>query len=235
MRENGAKAGFFERFSGGVTDSRGIVYVLVLVLSVLCLISAVRTDTQSGFVSYLPAATNAGAGEAIAASEFTEPARAEVFIENVSFDQCEAVRDELNGLDGVFAAELDDSEYDYGRAVIHVTLTDPSAVKAVGEAVERYDGYVVTDGGSGWGLAGHGFDLSTLLLIAVACVVYCVALIFVSRAWGDMLVIFLTTAAAVAVNLGTNFVFGQLSRLTAVSCGIVQASLTLYYSAGVCR
>ena len=73
-----------------------------------------------------------------------------------------------------------------------------------------------------------GEEIPVVMLIAVGVVL--VMLLVTSHAWLEPLVILLTLAVSIIVNMGTNFIFPDVSFVTFAVCAILQLALSIDYA-----
>ncbi|MBQ8975756.1 MAG: MMPL family transporter, partial [Oscillospiraceae bacterium] len=222
---------------GFSADKRKLIYVIAVLLIVGAILTSVWTPATRALSSYMPNSTNAGRGADVLYSELDDLDRAQVLLENVSLSQCELMRDRLAELNGVYKAEFDENYYDHGRAVLQITFDSPdvkAALENVKNAVAQFDGGVASDIGSGWGF-GWGINISMIILYAAFAVILIIALVYASRAYRDVFVAFVITGFAVLLNYGTNFILGDISKITMLSAGVIQAVFTMYYTVMICH
>lgn len=235
---NNSKPRALKRAVGFAIDKRWLFYVLIIGMAALCLFSIFQIDINNSLVSYMPSDSNSGKGYEIMESEFTDLVTAQLLLDNVSLDQCEDIRTQLSELEGVYSVEFDEKSYEFGTGVFNITLdyeesAEAGAVlEAIKETVELFDGGISSSMDSGW---WWNIDFGIILLMVSAGILLIIALIYASRTYGDIIVMLVTVGLAVIINYGTNFFFGEISTITNLVAGIMQAALTMYYAALICR
>lgn len=235
LKFSGEKLRNANRIVGLAVDKRKWLYVLAAVLLVFCVFSAGWTGVGNSLVSYLPDSANARQGVDLMEVEFADLADAHVLLENVSKVQAENIAAELEQIHGVYSVQLDGFN-DRGLAELVVAFDQSDncrdALDAVKDAVSLYDGGVYSSLDAGW---DSSVDWSMVILMVSAGVLLALAALLVSRSYADILVMFISIGAAVLINYGTNFVFGDISSITNLSTGVLLSAMTMYYAALICR
>ncbi len=216
-------------------DKRKPVYILCIVLAALSLFFAWNTEITDSLVAYMPSYTNSGAGFDIMEEEFTDLATATVVLENVSFDQCELMHETLSNVEGVYSVDFNEKNYEDGVGAFAVTFAYEegeearASLEALKETVSLFDGGVSSSMDSGW---WWNVDFSLIFLLFASTVILIIALVYASRTYADVWVMLITVGFGVILNYGTSF---GMSKVTNLSCFILQAAITMYYTALVCR
>lgn len=225
----------FERIVSFCIGKKRVVYVICIMLAVLALFCTWNTNVNSSRVAYLPSGTSSGAGYEIMTSEFTDLASARVLLDNVSMKQCEYMQEALSEIDGVYAVDFDADSYEDGVGILDVTFaySEGSEAEASFEAVKAataaFDGGVSSDMDTGW---WWNIDFGVIFLAAAAVLIIIVALVYASRTYADIWVMLITLVLAVILNYGASF---GMSKVTALTAGLLHSVLTMYYTALICR
>ena len=68
-------------------------------------------------------------------------------------------------------------------------------------------------------------------LVMIVCVIVVLGMLLVtSRAWLEPLVIMIVLAVSIVINMGTNFIFPDISFVTFAVCAILQLALSIDYA-----
>ena len=151
---------------------------------------------------------------------FTTFGTARVMVPNVTPEAADALQQTIEGVDGVYSVEFDETESHYkdASALYSVTFdgtaTDAvsiQAVQGIREALTGQDYYIDTEVGQDMS-ADLADEMGTILVIAAVIIV--VVLTLTSRSYAEVPVLLLTFGAAAVLNMGTNFLCGTISFIS---------------------
>lgn len=108
-------------------------------------------------------------------------------------------------------------------------MTNPpwAAMEAIRELLAPYDFYI--DSSVGDSQADSLADEMGIIL-AVAAVIIVLVLLLTSRSYAEIPVLLLTFIAAALLNLGTNFIFGEISFVSNSVTVVLQLALAIDYA-----
>ena len=239
---------FWERMATFIVDKRNIFFLFFIAAGIFCLVASGWVRTNDDITAYLPGDTETRQGLTIMEDEFTTYATARVMVENLSLDRSLELADKLRAVEGVTSVEFYDPEdpagqlSDYYRntaALFNLTfdgeVTDPVSLEAkagVEKVLENYDYFLNTPVGTGT-VDRLGGEIAIVMVVAVFIIV--TVLLFTSKTYMEVPVLLLTFLAATLLNMGTNFLMGEISFVTNSVAVILQLALAIDYAIILCH
>lgn len=224
-----------------IVEKRVIFFVLFAAAFIYCGLSLGKVRTNSDITKYLPADTQTRRGLTVMEEEFTTFGTAEIMISNITYEEAVSLAKRLESIAGVDTITLDDTKEHYSNAAALLSISfagaaeDESvapAMREVRETVADYDAYVSTDIGSDY-MAKLAQEMVSVLLVAVAVIV--AVLLFTSKSYFEVVVFFLVFVTAAVLNMGTNYLLGEISSITNSIAIILQLALAIDYSIIFCH
>ena len=203
-----------------IVDRRKLILIVFIVLALISVYTSTLVVTNDSLEHFLPADTETRLGLDIMDREFVTYDTAQVVVRNISLDQARAIADELAGIENVKEVKFDDSSDHYKElsALFDVTFNgasdDPSSKTALNEIedlLSPYDLYVNTKVGNPLKVI---IDNEMVIVDIIAFVIIILVLLLTSRTYGEIPVLLLTFGAAALLNMGTNFLMGEISFVT---------------------
>ncbi|MCD8363615.1 MAG: MMPL family transporter [Lachnospiraceae bacterium] len=233
-----------------IVDRRNLLLAIFIAAAIGSVIMASHVNVIQELTDYLPEDTETRQGLDIMEEEFTTFGTAKVMIENVSLAEAQEIAaqiEEIKGVSSVDFYEEDDEEeqeitdgealrdYYYELAALLTinfeTEEDESLAQAaiadVREALADYDTwfYTTVDKDDSAELQG---EMKVILVIAVVIIV--AVLWFTSRTYMEIAIFMLVFAMAAILNMGTNFIFGNISFVTNAVAVVLQLALAIDYA-----
>ncbi len=239
--QKGENKNFLYRLAAFIVDKRSLfflVYILAIVFSVFSL-GWVRVNEST--TDYLAEDTETRIGIEIMAEEFFASGTGRVMVDNITKERAHKIAADLGRIEGVAMVTFagDESAYKGASALFDVTFTGETADEISIQAMEEirsylsdYDAYIDSD---------VGFDMNDMLasemlvIMAVASVIVLAVLLLTSQAYAEVLVLLLTFIAAAAINMGTNFIFGEISFVSNSVTVVLQLALAIDYAIIMCH
>mgnify|MGYP005903938277 CR=1 FL=1 len=245
---NEQKQTFWEKLATLIVDKRNIFFLFFIAASIFCVISSGWVVTNDDITAYLPDDTETRQGLDIMDREFITYATARIMVENVTLDQALELRKTLEAVKGVTSVEFYDPEdqdavlsdtYQDASALFNVTL-DGEATDAISEEamdgirqeLEGYDFYISSEVGAG---LADTLDKEIQIVMLVAVVIIVTVLLFTSKTYLEIPVLLLTFGEAALLNMGTNFLMGEISFVTNSVAVILQLALAIDYAIILCH
>ncbi len=242
MKQENDKPSFFVRLATIIVDKRNLIFFLYACALIFCLFSRSWVGVCNDITQYLPETTETRRGLTLMEEEFTTLATARVMVSHVTYDAASNLAGRIADIDGVSSADFgsadtpeDIAEHFKGAdALIDVTFSgeaqDELCLTALGEIrelLEPYDFYIDSDVGSSQAdsLAGE-----MQVILAVAALIIVLVLLFTSRSYAEVPVLLVTFIAAALLNLGTNFIFGEISFVSNSVTVVLQLALAIDYA-----
>ena len=224
-----------------IVDRRRLFFALFLALCVFCAFSRNWVQVNDTLTDYLADETETRRGLDLMEQEFTTYGSAQIMVQNVSYPQAQALCERLEAIEGVKSVAFDDSAEHYASAsaLFSVTFdgTDDDEISirslaAVKETLSAYDLYVDSQVGNPLkAIVNH--EMMVVDLIAVIIIV--LVLLFTSRTYAEIPVLLVTFGAAALLNMGTNFVMGEISFVTNAIAIVLQPALAIDYAIILCH
>ena len=152
-----AENGFMVKLATFIVDKRNLFFLITVILLVFSAFSRNWVQVENDLTFYLPENAETKQVLNIMEEQFTTYGTAEVMVANITYDDAEALRDQLADIKGVQSAAFDQTEEHYARSSALFTVTFDydetddqclEALDAVKEALADYDLYVSTDLGN---------------------------------------------------------------------------------------
>ncbi len=219
-----------------IVDKRNLFF---LIYAILCIFSAVSrgwVDVENDLATYLPSTSETRRGLDLMAEQFTTYGSVKAMVANISYDQALEIKDYLESIDGVFSADVDetDEHYNNGSALFTITFdydeNDDRCLELLGvvqDYFEEYDAYLSTTlGDTQSELINQEMSVISVLVVIIVVAV----LLLTSQAYAEVPVLLLTFGSAALVQMGTNFLLGTISFVSDSVTIVLQLALSVDYA-----
>ena len=254
MSKDTGTTSFFEKLATFIVDKRNLIFFLYACALIFCLFSRNWVSVCNDITEYLPESTETRQGLTLMEEEFTTFATARVMVSHVTYEMAEDLAEQMEQIEGVSSATFgssdvgadteedsepetpeDIAEYFKGAdALISVTFDGEeedeislAALSAIRELLEPYDYYIDSTVGNSQA-ASLANEMG--IILAVAAVIIVLVLLLTSRSYAEIPVLLLTFVAAAVLNLGTNFIFGEISFVSNSVTVVLQLALAIDYA-----
>ena len=242
MKQENEKPSFFVRVATWIVDKRNLFFLFYTVALIFSVIASGWVSVNNELTDYLPETTETRQGVELMEEQFTTFGTARVMISNISYERALALVDvleEIEGISTVAFGDEDDAEdrwdhYRNSAALFDVTFDgeddDPVSVEAMGQLKEMLNDYDISISST------VGVDDSATLaaemqvIMGIVGVVVVVGLLMTSRTYGEIPVLLITFVAAILINMGTNFVFREISYISNSITSVLQMALSVDYA-----
>ena len=227
-----------KKLARGIVKARYIMLAAFLACAVLGALSIHRTRINYDLTRYLSVETMTRRALTVMEEEFGPSEQLRVMFVDQEDDAVRAYAADISEMPEVLAAVYDpakDTRNEEGHTYRLVTvslreadLTDTvTALRTMFPEAGRY--YV---GGSATDLLDIerkvGEEIPGVTMIAVAVVL--IMLLITSQAWLEPLILLIVLAVSIIINMGTNFIFPDVSFITFAVCAILQLALSIDYA-----
>lgn len=230
-----------EKVAGFIVDKRKAFYLLYVGLAIFSFFAMNWVDINNDITAYLPPDTETREGMVLMEEEFVTRGTNRVMVDNIPYDQAEGLSRRVAEIDGVESVTFDatSAHYKDGAALLSVSYRgeadDPATLAAYGEMeaiLADYDAYITGDVGldSAAYVAG---EMGAVLVVAV--VIIFVVLLLTSRTYMEVPVLLLTFGMAALLNMGTNFLLGEISFVSNSVAVVLQLALAIDYAIILCH
>ena len=235
------KKSLMTRVAQYIVDRRRLILLVFIALALVSVYTSTLVETNDSLEHFLPADTETRLGLDIMDREFVTYDTAQIVVRNISLEQAKALSDEIASVENVKEVEFDDSADHYKElsALFDVTFTgagDDSTSKAALDEIEArlsaYDLYVNTKVGNPLKVI---IDSEMVIVDIIAFVIIILVLLLTSRTYGEIPVLLLTFGAAALLNMGTNFLMGEISFVTDSIALVLQLALAIDYAIILCH
>lgn len=239
--ETASKGRFMEKVAAFIVDRRNIIFFLFLTAAAFCAFSRNWVKVCDDLTQYLPASTETRLGVELMEREFTTFGTAQVMVENVTYEQAEQLRDRIERIDGVKSVEFDRTEDHYASASALFSVTfggtdndqvSIDALAAVQDMLDGYDLYVSSEVGNPLKAI---INSEMLVVDIIAVIIIVLVLFFTSKTYAEIPVLLITFGAAALLNMGTNYLMGEISFVTNSIAIVLQLALAIDYAIILCN
>ncbi|SEG24113.1 Predicted exporter protein, RND superfamily [Butyrivibrio sp. Su6] len=238
MENGGEKTSnsFMLKICAFIVDKRNLFFLIYAILCIFAVVSRGWVGVENQLSEYLPGTSETRLGLDLMAEQFTTYGSTKVMVANVSYDQALMIQKDLEDMDGVFSAELDDTDkhYNNGSALFNITFDydekDEKCLELLDEVKNyftKYDYYLSTTlGDTQSELIAKEMDVISVIVVFVVVGV----LLLTSQAYAEVPILLLTFGSAALVQMGTNFLLGTISFVSNSVTIVLQLALSVDYA-----
>ena len=239
-----------QKFFSGVVRFKKTIISFFFLLTIICLFLAQKVAVNYDINDYLPDDTHSTVSINIMENEFEGGIpNARAMVSDVSIPEALSVKEELENVEGVTSVLwLDDSVdvtlplssldqdtvetyYKDNTALFTITIKESEFINAVADIRE-----IIGEDNALEGTAVSTADATTKTVSEVM-VVTVIAVLFVlfvltltTHSWAEPFIILIGLGVAIAINNGTNLIFGEISFITNAAGSVLQLAVSLDYS-----
>ena len=237
-KEKKSGGNFWLTVASFIVDKRKAILLLFLFAAAYCVYGATLTKVNQDITKYLPEESETRIGLTTMEEEFTTFGMASVMIANVTYEQALQVVDIVEAVPGVSSVVLDNSKdyYNGTNALLTVNVDgidgEPENIETmnrVKEALTGYDYYISTTIGANEAqLEQIQNDISIIMVLAVVSII--LVLLLASSSYMAVPVLMMTFGIAAILNMGTNYLLGEISSVTDSIAVVLQLALAIDYA-----
>lgn len=239
MKEKEKKSGnIWLTVASFVVDKRKAILILFIFAIIHSILSVGRTQVNSDLTKYLPEESETRIGLVTMQEEFVTYGMASVMIGNVTYEQALDVVEIIKKVDGVTSVMFDNTDASYvgtnALMTVNVDGLDGDAenietMNRVKEALGGYDYYINSTIGQNEAMLEQiQNDISVIMVLAVVIIIG--VLLFTSTSYAAVVVLMMTFGVAAILNMGTNYLMGEISTVTDSIAVILQLALAIDYA-----
>ena len=230
-----------EKIASVIVDKRNILFLAFLAAAIFCAFSRNWVQVNDSLTDYLPENTETRQGLELMEQEFVTFGTAEIMVQNITFEQAQALCEKIEHTDGVKSVEFDDSRDHYASASALFSVTfdgeenDQVSIDALAEVREKlsdYDLYVSSTVGNPLKAV---INSEMLVVDIIAVVIIVLVLLLTSKTYAEIPVLLITFGAAAILNMGTNYLMGEISFVTNSIAIVLQLALAIDYAIILCH
>ena len=239
-----------------IVDKRKFLLIIFIAAAIGSVIMSSHINVIQELTDYLPDDTETSIGLDVMDEQFTTFGTAKVMVQNVTYDQARVLADQLKDIKGVSAVDFyeedeDDENNDTEEkeftnsedmrdsykdlaALYSISFETPeddglaqAAIADVRTALKDYDAwfYTTVDKDDAADLQD---DMKVILVIAVIIIVG--VLLFTSGTYMEIAIFMLVFGMAALLNMGTNFIFHNISFVTNAVATVLQLAMAIDYA-----
>ncbi len=230
-----------EKLAALIVDKRKAFYLFYIIAGIFCAVSMNWTKVNNDITSYLPDSSETRVGLDLMNEQFITYGSGSIMLENITFEKAQEVASELEKIDGVTTVKVEDNSDSYknGSALLSVTFdgeeSDEISKKAMNEIKERlepYDEYINSAVGNS---SSETIAAEMHVVIVIVLVIIIAVLFFTSHTYMEIPVLLMTFGMAALLNMGTNFIFGEISFVSNSIAVVLQLALAIDYAIILCN
>ncbi|QUH18641.1 efflux RND transporter permease subunit [Alkaliphilus sp. B6464] len=235
------KKTFWENMATFIVDKRNGFFLLFIGLIIFCVFSSQWVFVNNNLTDYLPENTETRKGLTLMENEFITYAAAKIMVSNITYEEAENIAVQLENIEGVSSVlfENNDKHFRSASALFEITfsgeVSDEISVEAmekIRDTLSKYDLYISTEVGSSSADILNK-EMEVVMIIAVIIIVS--VLLFTSKTYLEIPVLLITFGAAALLNMGTNFLLGEISFVSDSIAVVLQLALAIDYAIILCH
>ena len=244
-----------ERFFRFVVNHRKPIVAIFAILALIGLVLGQMVRVNYDMNDYLPANTDSTVALNVMDDEFNgNVPNARVMVENVSLSEALAYKHKIAAVDGVSEVtwlddvvsldtplELADQKtvetyYKDNSALFSVSIEEDHAQQAVNDIRSIIGENNAMTGSIVSTAVATESTISEIAIITICAVLFILlVLALTSTSWIEPLLILVGLGVAIAINRGTNLIFGEISFVTNAAGAILQIAIALDFSVFLIR
>lgn len=222
----------------GIVKLKWVFLVLFVALSIFGAVMIPHTKINYDLTGYLPANCDSSTALELLKKEFDDKGMAYVMVKDVTPEKAGEIKTRLEKVEGVATVTYVESmNYKNNSALYTVTLKDYDSTKGAFDAVKGVidtlsDEKAYLSGQSAFSYYTKLETEQSIMKLGIAIVVIILlVMLFTSKTYFELIVLILVFGAAMAINMGTNFLFvNGISYIANLVALVLQLALSLDYS-----
>lgn len=224
------------KIAGFIVDKHRAFYFLFAAALALCIISIPKVRVNNDISSYLPSDTETRRGLTLMDEEFITYDTEKILVTTVTAENAEKLKKKIERVDGVKEVEFENDEdhYRQSSAMFTVTLSvrddldrELEIVDEVKKQLKGYDYYAYSDSIDD---SSKTLENEMTVILAIALVIIIAVLLFTSKSFMEVPIFLIVFGIAALLNMGTNYLFGEISFITKSVAVVLQLALAIDYS-----
>ena len=116
MEDKKPKTSGMEKVAAFIVDKRNLFFLLYILALIFSVVASGWVKVENDITTYLPADTETRQGLTVMNDNFTTFGTARVMVSNVTPDTAAALQEKIEGVDGVYSVEFDETADHYKNA-----------------------------------------------------------------------------------------------------------------------
>ena len=225
-----------EKISQFIVDKRNLFFLIYIALSIFCAFSMNWKQVETDVTVYLDETTETRQGLETMNEYFAMFSSARLMLSNVTYDEAKDVYDQIIEVDGVTMVDFNNSEEYYKDAYAMLSISfdgkdlDEETQIALEEIKGIAEGYdYVLDTTIGYDQVAD-LAVQMMQIMGFAIVIILAALILTSTAYVEVPVLLMSFGAAALLQMGTNFLLGEISFVSDSVGVLLQLAMGIDYA-----
>lgn len=219
-----------------IVEKRYLVFLILIISVIFSAFSINWIQVESDLTEYLPDEASSTVALDIMEEQFITYGTADIMFANITYEEADAIYEEIKAMKGVQSVTFDDSTAHYNNASALFSITfgysedDDNCLFTLDEILanyENYDTYLSTPLGNA---TQENLDREVSVIMAIVAVIVVAVLIFTSETYGEVPVLILTFVSGMVLNMGTTFLLGRISFISNSVTSVLQLALSLDYA-----
>lgn len=229
------------RVAAFIVDRRNLFFLLFALGIIFSLIASNWVKVENSLSAYLPKTTETSRGLDRMEEQFITYGTANVMVANLTYDEAEALQEEIEALDDVAMVQFDNTTRHYNdfSALYSVTFdygeNDEKCLEALDNLktfLSGYDAYVSTTLGN---QSSETIAKEMSVITVYVAVIVVSVLIFTSDSYAEVPVLIMTFLASAALAKGSNYLLGTISFVSNSVAIVLQLALSVDYAIIFCN
>lgn len=213
-----------------IVKYRYFLLVIFIGLTIFCFVNINNVSINDSIVSYLPDDTETKYGLEVMENEFGSLTSINLMVEDITSDEANSLYNKLLDVSNVEAVLFDNSESSYknNNALYTIELKDLSD-EQIDEAKINIENVVKN---KEYSIYSDAFEEPTEgidKILLIACIVIVIVLLLTSKTYFEPVIAFIIFGISIILNMGSNFLFGEISYITKSIAVILQIALSIDY------
>lgn len=236
MNEENQSNDFLTKVCSLIVDKRNIVFLFFIIIMLFSAVTRNWVNVENSMSFYLPQSTETKRGLDLMEEQFITYGSCKAMVANVSYEQAETIKDELENIEGVFSVEFENDEehYEKSSALYNITFDydedEEICLELLGtvqDYLSKYDSYISTSLGD---QQSELIDEEMKVISVFVVFIVLGVLLFTCEAYAEIPVLILTFCSAAVIQMGTNYVFGTISFVSNSVTIVLQLALSVDYA-----
>ncbi|MBI9013158.1 MAG: MMPL family transporter [Clostridiales bacterium] len=241
MSKSENKQSFMEKLSTQIIDKRNGFILVYTIMVIFCLISKNWIHVNDDIRTYLPETTETRQGLSLMEEEFTTFGTASIMVSNITWEKAKELKKNIETVQGVSGVTFENNEDHYKSASAMFLVSfdgeeqDEITVMAMDEVLELMSDYDIYVSSAITEDMATSLEAEIKSVMVIAVFIILAVLLFTSKTYMEIPVLIVTFGVAAILNMGTHFLYGEISFVSNSIAVILQLALAIDYAIILCH
>lgn len=227
---------FMEKAALFIVDKRKAFYLIFAIAFIFCAVSIPKVRVINDIASYLPSETETKQGLDLMDREFKTCDTFSLMITNIPYDLAVKMPDRIKEVDGVKDVEFDDTaeHFNNSSALFTVTLNagleNEAEIDIESKVKEKFSDYDCYTYSGAIDNSSNTLQKEMGQIVVLVAIVIIAILLFTSKSIMDVFVFLLVFIFAAVLNMGSNYLLGEISFISNSVAIVLQLALAIDYA-----